>query len=214
MLSILETILSPVVWIMQSILEFFFSIIPSMGISILLLSCTFALFLLPLQKIAQRIEERTSSKMQTVNEQVQALKGELRGEKLFLATEKIYDQHGYHPIESIKLGASLFVMLPVLISAIFLFSGDGVSGKSFLFITDLSKPDGLLGPINVLPFVMTMVTFIDARIRFRDDKQSQYRFFFISIVLLVLVYNLASGLVLYWTGSNIMSFILSRIQSR
>jgi len=214
MLNVLETILSPVVWLMQSILELFFSIIPSMGISILLLSCTFAIFLLPLRKIAQRTEERVSRKMQTVNEQVQALKGELRGEKLFLATEKIYEQHGYHPIQSIKLGASLFVMLPVLISAIFLFSGDSVSGESFLFITDLSKPDGLLGSINVLPFVMTMVTLIDAKMRFKDDKQSQYRFFFISIVLLILVYDLSSGLVLYWTGSNIMSFVMSRMQSR
>ncbi len=36
----------------------------------------------------------------------------------------------------------------------------------------------------------------------------------ISVVLLVIVYNLASGLVLYWTGSNVMSLILSRVKAR
>ena len=210
----LETILSPIVWVMQSVLMFYYSIFSSMGISILLLSFTFAFLLLPFSKMAQQTEKRVSSKMQVVNEHVQALKGKLKGEKLFLETEKIYKKHGYHPIQCVGMCTSFLVMLPILISAIFLLTGDGVvSAKSFLFIDDLSKPDGLLGPINVLPFLMSTVTLVDAKMRFRDDKQSQHRFFFISIVLLVLVYNLASGLVLYWTGSNIMSFVLSRFKS-
>jgi YidC/Oxa1 family membrane protein insertase len=96
-----------------------------------------------------------------------------------------------------------------------LFSGDGVlSGESFLFIQDLSKPDHLLGPVNILPLLMSAVTFADAKLRFKDDKPSQYRFFLIAIVLLVIVYNLAAGLVLYWTGANVMSLVISRIEAR
>ena len=134
---------------------------------------------------------------------------DLKGEELFFATEKTYKQHGYHPIQSIGMGASFFIMLPVLISAILLFSGDGIlSGKSFLFVNDLSKPDHLFGSVNMLPLVMSGVTVIDARLRFRDDKRAQYRFYFIAAVLLLLVYNLPSGLVLYWTGSNVMSLVM------
>ncbi len=107
------------------------------------------------------------------------------------------------------MGASFFVMLPVLISAILLFSGEGILvGESFLFIDDLSKPDGLLGPINVLPFMMSGVTVLDARIRFKNDRKTQYRFFVIAAVMLALVYNITPGLLLYWTGSNIISLIL------
>ena len=114
----LEIILSPIVWLMEFILQFYESIIPSTGLSILLLSITFAILLLPLQKSGQNIERRISNKIKTVNSEVHALNGDLKGERLFLATEKIYKNHGYHPIQSIALGLSFFVMLPVLVSAI------------------------------------------------------------------------------------------------
>jgi len=210
---LLETILSPIVWLMELILDFYIHLSSSTGFSILLLSFTFALLLLPLQRMAQRTEQRISEKMKIVDAEVQDLKGELKGEQLFLATEQIYQRHGYHPIHSVGLGASFFVMLPVLVSAILLFTGsESTAGKSFLVIADLSKPDSLLGPVNVLPLLMSAITIIDAKLRFKDDRKSQYRFFFIATVLLVIVYNLASGLVLYWTGSNIMSLFMSRIR--
>ena len=212
---VLETILSPIIWLMKLILDFYILLFSSTGVSILLLSFTFALLLLPFQRMANSKEQRISAKIKSVDAEVQALKGELKGEKLFLATEKIYERNGYHPIHSVGLGLSFFVMLPVLISAIVLFTGNGIlAGKSFLIIDDLSMPDGLLGPVNVLPLIMSAITIIDAKLRFKNDKKSQYRFFIISLLLLIIVYNLASGLVLYWTGSNIMSLIASRVRSK
>jgi len=200
---------------MELILDFYVLLFSSTGVSILLLSFTFALLLLPLQRIAHRMERRIGDKKKSVDAEVQVLKDELKGEKLFLATEKIYQRSGYHPIQSVGLGASFFVMLPVLVSAILLFAGsDALADKSFLFIADLSRPDALLGPVNVLPLLMSAITIIDAKLRFKDDRKSQYRFFFIALLLLIIVYNLAAGLVLYWTGSNIMSLIMSRVQSR
>jgi len=199
---------------MELVLEFYVLLFSSTGISILLLSFTFALLLVPLQRIGYRTEQRISEKMKAVGAEVQALKGVLKGEKLFLATEQIYERHGYHPIQSVGMGASFFVMLPVLISAILLFTDSEILvDKSFLFINDLSKPDGLLEPINVLPLLMSTITLIDAKLRFKDDRKSQYRFLLISLVLLLIVYNLASGLVLYWIGSNILSLIMYRLQS-
>lgn len=210
----LEIVLSPIVWVMKWTLELYVGITGSTGLSILLVSFTFAILLLPLRKMAQVLEQRISAKTQLVNEEVAPLKQTLKGEKLFLETEKIYEKHGYHPIQSIGLGASFFVMLPVLISAIILFTGDVLASKSFLFIEDLSLPDHLLGPINLLPLIMTGITIIDAKMRFKDDKSSRYRFYVIAVVLLALVYSLASGLVLYWTGSNVMSLILSKLQKK
>ncbi len=213
-MRVLETILSPIVWLLELVLEFYVHLFSSTGVSILFLSFTFSLLLLPFQRKAQRTEQRICEKMKTVDAEVKVLKEELKGEKLFLATEQIYERNGYHPIQSVGMGASFFVMLPVLVSAILLFAGSEIlTGISFLFIDDLSKPDGLLGAINVLPLLMSAITLIDAKMRFKDDKKSQIRFLFISTVLLIIVYNLASGLVLYWIGSNIMSLMASRLQS-
>ena len=211
---VLETILSPIVWLMKLLLDFYVGIFSSTGFSILLLSFSFALLLMPLQRIALRTEQRIGVKVKTVEEEVDPLKAELKGEELFLATEKIYQNHGYHPIQSVGLGASFFVMLPVLVAAILLLTGDELAGISFLIIDDLSMPDGLLGPVNILPLLMSAITVVDARLRFRDDRKSQYRFCFIALVLLVLVYNLAAGLVLYWTGSNILSLVVNQLKSR
>jgi len=198
---------------MELLLDFYALLFSSTGVSILLLSFTFALLLIPLQRVAQRMERRIIDTIQFVGAEVEVLKRELKGEKLFLATEQIYERNGYHPIQSVGLGASFFVMLPVLVSAILLLTGsETVAGESFLLIPDLSKPDGLLGPVNVLPLLMSAITIIDAKLRFKDDRKSQYRFFFIAALLLIIVYNLAAGLVLYWTGSNIMSLIVSRIK--
>jgi YidC/Oxa1 family membrane protein insertase len=213
-MQILETVLSPLIGLMKWILGFYISLISSTGLSILLLSVTFALLLFPLQRAANRLEQRIGKTVKIVDKEVKALRGKLKGEDLFLETERIYKMNGWHPIYSLGMGASFFVMLPVLISAILLFSGaETLSGKEFLFIGDLSKPDGLLGPVNVLPILMSAVTIIDAKFRFKNDKESQRRFFLIAILLLAIVYRFPSGLVLYWTGSNVMSFIISRINA-
>jgi membrane protein insertase Oxa1/YidC/SpoIIIJ len=215
MMYALETALSPVVWLMKLVLDFYISLLSSTGISILLTSFTFSLLLLPLQKIANRTEHRISEKTKKVAAEVKSLSASIKGEELFLATERIYKANGYHPIQSIGLGASFLVMLPVLISAILLFNGSGIlTGESFLFVKDLSRPDGFLGPVNLLPFIMSAITWIDATLRFSNDRKSRQRFFFISVVLLVIVYNLASGLVLYWIGSNTMSLALSQLKSQ
>lgn len=214
-MEIIELLLSPIVWTMTQVLKFYQQLVSSTGFSIVLMSFTFSLLLIPLQRWGNRIEKKLSGKIQQIDAEIKPLKLELKGEALFLETEKIYSKHNYHPIHSIGMGASFLVMLPVLLSAIILFTGNGIlSGQSYLIISDLSKPDGLLGPVNLLPVLMFAVTVVDAKLRFKGDKKSQYRFYFISIILLVIVYNLAAGLVLYWTSSNIMSLILSRFAAR
>lgn len=212
MIDVLEFVLSPITWLMYWILGVYSSLTPSAGVTILLLSFTVALAMLPLQKRAQVIELRVRKRMNTANSEVHQLKGQLKGEELFLATEKIYNENGYHPIQSVALGLSFFVMLPVLVSAIFVFTGENeMTGTQFLFIKDLSKPDNVFESVNVLPLLMSAITVIDAKLRFKDDVYAQYRFFFIAFVLLLLVYNLPAGLVLYWIGNNLASLVIGRL---
>ena len=209
MQNILEAILYPIIWVMQFVLGIINSIIPSTGFSILLLSFLFALAALPLRKKAEILERHVGAKMSLVEKEVKDQRGALKGEKLFLLTEKIYKKHNYHPIQSVYMGASFFVMLPVLISAILLFSGETLAGKSYLLINDLSQPDHLFGIVNVLPIVMSSITVIDARLRFASDRKARIRFYVVAAVMLLIVHSMASGLVLYWTGSNVISLVMS-----
>lgn len=204
----LETLLSPIIWLMELILSAYTFLTGSVGISIILLSATFSALLLPLQRIALRAEQSYARKASIVNEEIKALRAKgLKGEALFEATEAVYSRYNYHPIHALKGSASFAVLLPVLLSGLILFrSSSLIQGQSFLFVPDLSKPDALLFGVNLLPFVMFGVTMLDAFIRYRTDPAARNRFLFVSVVLLVLVYSMPAALVLYWLVSNVGSF--------
>ena len=204
--GIIELIFFPIVWVMGILLGLLLSATGSIGVSILLLSFLMMLLVHPIRNRAKTIERRITERSARVAKDVRALPTDLKGEKRFHATEEIYKLHGYHPIQSIGQGLSFFVALPILLSAIILFnSSDLIEGQSFGPIKDLAMPDQLLGILNLLPLIMTAITIIDARLRFRADKSAQYKFFGIALALLVLVYNMPAALVLYWTGSNLIT---------
>jgi len=210
LLDLLSKVLFPIIWVMETIFEFYANLTGSVGLAILLLSITFSLLLLPIQKYGRRKEDKVREKMQEVETELAPFKKTLKGEALFDETERIYKKFGYHPIQSFALGMSFIVLLPILISAIILLGSHPIlEGTPFLFVQDLSKPDGLIGPINLLPVIMTAITIIDAFIRFNTDRSSLIRFLVIAVVLFLLVYNLAAALVIYWTTNVVISGVLS-----
>lgn len=210
-----ETLLWPIIVSLHWLYLNLEVITGSAGLSIVLLSSGVSMIMLPLQKWGRKVEDRIRLQTEAVNTEVAELKKTMKGEKLFFATEKIYKKHGYHPIYSVALGTSFLVVLPVLLAALMLFTNTNVlEGKSFLLISDLSKPDGLLGSVNLLPVLMSTITIIDANIRFDEDKSARRRFYVLAIVFFVLVYTLPSGLVIYWTMSNVIALLLSATSSK
>jgi membrane protein insertase Oxa1/YidC/SpoIIIJ len=146
-------------------------------------------------------------KSKSVEAEIKLLADQSKGEEKFRIIEKVYKRHNYHPIQSIGLSASLWFSMPFLLSALLLFSGDTLlTNHSFFFIGDLSHPDNSFMGINVLPVAMAVLTLLDALIRFSNDKKSLTRFLIISGVLLILVYPLSAGIILYWIGLNIFNF--------
>ena len=210
-------LLSPIVWLMEWVLAAYVSLTGSAGISIMLLAVTFSLLLWPLQRLGLRAERKHAVKAAAVGAEVSAKRREgLKGEQLFDVTEAIYKRHGYHPIQALMGAAGFLVALPVLISSVIVFHQSALTrGQPFLFIADLGEPDAaldLLGyAVNVLPFIMFAVTMTDALLRYRDLAEARTRFLLISSVLLVLVYAMPAGLVLYWTVNNLMALLLARL---
>lgn len=210
MLDLLETVLWPVISALRYLFTVFEYQTGSAGLAIILLGFFVSLLMLPLQRVARRIENRVSVRAEAAAVEVRALKKTMKGEELFFATEDVYQRHNYHPIQLMLQSSSFILVLPVLISALLLFTNsDLLVGKSFGVIEDLSRPDGLLGIINLLPILMVIVTVCDALVRFRDDSKSKYRFYLIAAVLFVLVYGLSAGLVIYWTTSNVVALGLT-----
>lgn len=213
----LKLILSPLILVMDLAYSALRSIIGSAGLSIVLLSIAVTILTYPLRAWALKVERRIYQRKLTVDEKIATATTGLKGEQKFRVTESIYMAHGYHPIQSIALGLPLFVMLPFLLSALFLFSSNAsLTGVPFLFIPDLSEPDGQLAGINVMPVIMTAITLVDSRIRFGADCSALGRFLAIALVLFALVYSFASAIVLYWIVSNLIvlfTLLLRRLES-
>ena len=74
MLVFLTDFLSPVIWLMEQILDFYTLHVSSIGLSIVLLSITLSLLLFPVQKYGRKITDRVSARMHAVNDEVLILK--------------------------------------------------------------------------------------------------------------------------------------------
>jgi YidC/Oxa1 family membrane protein insertase len=92
----------------------------------------------------------------------------------------------------------------------------------FLWIKDLSAPEGLLagapifsifplnliGSLNILPLFMTATTIWQQKLTpTTGDAQQQKMMMYMPIIFLVMFYNMASALVLYWTVSQLLSIV-------
>jgi membrane protein insertase Oxa1/YidC/SpoIIIJ len=113
---------------------------------------------------------------------------------------------------------SLLIQIPFFIAAYsYLSQLDDLKNVSFLFISDLGAPDGLISTaalkINVLPIIMTVINVIAGTVYLRGfplkDKAQLYG---MAAVFLVLLYNSPAALVLYWTLNNVFSLIKNCLQ--
>jgi len=212
----LTVIFQPFIFLIEQGYSLYLFMTDSQGLAILLTSATFSIAIFPLQRWCKRYESGISARYEKMKVDVALLDSGLRGEKRFNQIEKIYAKHGYHPIQSILLGLSFFVAIPFLIASLLIFNQPVMlTGASFLFIADLSLPDSTLHlgemTVNLLPILLFVFTYIDAWFRYRDSPSTKNRFLLISIVLMVLVYAMPAGLLLYWIGANAMSFVIYQV---
>ncbi|HWN80671.1 MAG TPA: membrane protein insertase YidC, partial [Candidatus Udaeobacter sp.] len=121
----------------------------------------------------------------------------------------LYQKHKVNP-----LGGCLpmVVQMPVLFALYFslMFAIDLRMAPFVGWIRDLSAPDTvghILGfPIHVLPLIMTGVSVLQARATPTDPRQAAMTTM-MPIMFLVFFYNMPSGLVLYWTMTNLGTWL-------
>ena len=207
-LSVIKLILTPLILAMDFGFEFILMITGSVGWSIVLVALGVTTIAKPFRAWAQSVETKVHIRMGTVNAAVAETTRGMRGERKFREIEKIYKAHHYHPIHNIALGAQRFIMLPILLSAMFLFSSNpDFAGEPFLFINDLSQPDGFAWGLNLMPVIMTSITLVESKIRFGNDYGAIIKFLVIALIMFLLVYGFASAVVVFWTTTNLASMI-------
>lgn len=199
------------------ILDFLFNMIGNMGWAILLFAALLRLCMFP---IANKSYE-SMSKMKKVQPKLKELQEKFKDDKVKLQQEtmNLYRKDKINPaagclpmLIQIPVFFSLYKVLNIAIE---------IRHAPFIgWIKDLSAPDpltlsvllhfpvpGLLN-IGVWPIVMGLTMFIQQKLNPAPTNKDQARMFaMMPIIFTFMLGHFASGLVIYWTLSNILSIV-------
>lgn len=202
------------------LLNLFHSWIPNYGIAIILLTLLVRFLTLPLS-INQT---RQAAKMAVHQPEIKKIQEKFKGDrqKSQAAIMEYYRQQGINPMAPVLGCFPLLLQMPVFI-ALYNVLGRAVElheAPFFAWITDLSRPDvvwaGLKLPylfptgLTVLPFLMAGTMWLQMRLTVKDPNQKAMTWM-MPIIMFVFSGSFPSGLVLYWSVSNLFTIGQTRV---
>ncbi len=202
-------------------LNLFYGFFHNYGVAIILLTLLVRILFWPLTHKSTEKMRENSEKMQVVQPKLKALQAQYKNnpKRLQQETMKVYQEHGFNPMGMMGGCLPMFVQLPVFI-ALFTVLRNAIELRyaGFLWIADLSTPENLLmgrmplvGALNILPIVMAAsmiwqqkLTSPTAAATPEQQQQQKMMMVMMPIMMLFFFYSMPSGLVLYWTTSNLL----------
>jgi len=206
-------IIYPIEQIIEIVYTLIYKIFKIPGISVIGVSFAVTFLSLPLYIIAEKWQETERQIIKKLKPKTDKIKQVFKGDEQYMILSTYYRQNGYHPIYSLRNSLNTIIQIPFFIAAYgFLSRFSALRGVSFLFISDLGKPDALFNiggfSINALPVLMTAINCVSGAIYTKElglrDKLQVYA---LALIFLILLYNSPAGLVLYWTMNNLLSLV-------
>jgi len=203
------------------LLKFINTYVHNYGISIIIITVLIRVVFLPLTIRSMVSMKKVQLKMEKIKPKVDDLKEKYKDDKTKQNSElmKLYSAHGVNPLASLGGCMPMLIQIPVFIALydVLLHSID-LRHSAFLWIQDLSAPETLFDipgigiPFRVLPLLMGVSWFISQKMTpmaaapGNENMQLQMKMMqFMPIIFTVMFWSLPSGLILYWTVSNILS---------
>lgn len=188
------------------------------GLIIIIITVVIKLIFWPLT----RASTRSMKRMQELQPQIKALQEKYKDDpqKLSQKQWEFWKKNKVNP-----LGGCLPMVLQIPVFFGFfgmLRSAIELRGTQFLWIKDLSQPDTILIlpflghhiPINPMPLIMGASQFWQASMTPPSpgmDPAQQKMMRYLPLVMVLLFYNYSAGLALYWTVSNLLTILQTRL---
>jgi YidC/Oxa1 family membrane protein insertase len=116
---------------------------------------------------------------------------------------KLYKEEGFNPMGGCL---PMLIPFPVLITLFFVFQSTiNFRGVPFLWLPDLSRAD----PLYILPVLLGVTMFVQQWLSMKTmppNPQMKMMLWFMPIFMMIIFFNLASGLNLYYSAQNIPGF--------
>lgn len=203
-----QIILWPFKFLISSIFDLAHAYTGNYGLSLVIVSLCITAGTAPLYLLADIWKNKEKRIQEKMARDIQSIKRNFRGQKKFYYTRAARRLYGYKSWHAIRTSFGILLQIPFFFAAYEVLSEySGFSGVPFLFVGDLSKPDGLLSGVNALPFLMTAINVLSS-MYFTGTKslKANKDLYIMAIVFLFLLYDSPSALLVYWTCNNILSF--------
>ena len=206
--------------VMKWILDFFYLIIPNYGIAIILLTLLTKVVFLPLTFKSSE----SMAKMAALNPKMAEIRERLKGkpEKMNQEIAELYKREKVNPLSGCL---PLLLQMPVFFALYNLLGSHfELRGAMFIpgWIPDLSVPEAILNfpftiplvgwtALRALPIVMVASQLLSTKFTQptgapqQSGMQAKLFMYVLPVVFLFMLYDMPSGLVLYWTVQNILS---------
>ena len=184
-----------ILWLLPKI----YSVIPNYGMVVLIFALLIKIIIYPLtrkQTVAMTKLKDLQPRMKKLQERYKSDPAQLNKEMM-----KLYKEAGANPLSGCL---PLLPQMPLFFALFTIFKTTiEFRGASFMFwITDLSVRD----PYFILPIIMVVTMFIQQKMTMTDPKNKML-VYLMPLFFGWLFMNFPAGLVLYWTGFNILSLL-------
>jgi len=222
-------ILSPIEKLLKWLLVIFYKIVHNYGIAIIILTLFIKIIFFPLTKKGSEATLR----MQALSPRIKELQDKYKSNPQKLNTEmaNLYKKEGYNPLSGCL---PMLLQFPIFIAMYQLFNNHfDMRGAGFIpgWIPDLSLPeyivkfpDGFNLPIlgwtalRALPFIYVGSQLIYGKVTQMPGQQStgqmKMMLYIMPIVFFFVLYNVPSGLLIYWIFSNLLTLVQQIIINR
>lgn len=211
--AVYTMIIGPLELIFEVVFAIANRIINNPGLSIIFLSVTMNLLVLPLYRKADAMQAAEREREAKLQPMIRHIRKTFKGDERFMMLQTYYRQNNYNPAQALNGSFSLLLEIPFFIAAYrFLSSLQLLEGESFGPIQNLGAPDALIQiagiSINLLPVLMTLINIISAAIYMKGFPiKSKIQMYGMALIFLVFLYSSPAGLVFYWTLNNVFSLL-------
>ena len=225
--------LRPICLGLLTMLNWLYSHLGIWGLAIIATTIVVRTLIYPLTHWAIKNQARTMIEQQRIRPEMEKLQKKFKGDpmKRNQAIMQLYRDHNVNPLGFLRGCFPILLQMPVFLALFVVFEQSvELRGQSFLWIPDLSGPDrlwdwGINLPIfgsslNLLPLLMGLTNYLQMRIMqmpATDEMQQRIQkqmIILMPIVIVVFLYQLPAGLILYWTVSNVISIGQSYMTKR
>jgi YidC/Oxa1 family membrane protein insertase len=221
-------IFAPLEGLLKWLLLGFYAIVGNYGVAIILLTMLIKILFFPLTKKGSEATLR----MQALAPRIKEIQDKYKSDPQKLRNEmgRFYQQEGYNPISGCL---PMLLQLPIFIAMYQLFNNHfDLRGAGFIpgWIPDLSVPEYIVQfehfrmpivgwtALRALPFIYVASQLLYAKVTQMPGQQSnaqmKFMLFAMPIIFFFILYDVPSGLLIYWIFSNLLTLVQQLIINR